>query len=83
MSSDQMILFNNNLTYELPVPSSVVVNKTKKRNYFQNRSYSGNQTMVCTLNTGADFVDLSNSNLIVKIINLLASHFLVGLIFYQ
>jgi len=67
MSSDQMILFNNNLTYELPVPSSVVVNKTKKRNYFQNRSYSSQQTMVATLNTGADFVDLANSNLVVKV----------------
>jgi len=67
MSSDQMILFNNNLTYELPVPSSVVVNKTKKRNYFQNRSYASQQTMVATLNTGADFVDLANSNLVVKV----------------
>ncbi len=67
MSSDQMILFNNNLTYELPVPSSVVVNKTKKRNYFQNRAYSSGQTMVATLNTGADFIDLANSNLVVKV----------------
>ncbi len=67
MSSDDMILFNNNLTYTLPIPSSVVVNKTKKRNYFQNRSYNSQQTMVCTLNTGADYIDLANSNLIVKI----------------
>ena len=67
MSSDDMILFNNNLTYELPVPSSVVVNKTKKRNYFQNRSYASQQTMVATLNTGADFVDLANSNIVVKV----------------
>jgi hypothetical protein len=62
-----MVLFNNNLTYTLPVPSSVVVNKTKKRAYFQNRSYGSGQTMVCTLNSGSSFTDLANSNLVVKI----------------
>jgi len=66
MSSDEMILFNNGLNYTLPVPSSVAVNKTKKRSYFQNRSYQSGQTMVCTLNTGASFIDLANSNLVVK-----------------
>ena len=67
MSSDAMILFNNNLEYTLPTPTSVVVNKTKKRNYFQNRSYASQQTMVATLNTGADYIDLANSNLVVKL----------------
>ena len=67
MSSDEAILFNNSLTYTLPVPSSVVVNKTKKRSYFQNRSYASGQTMVCTLNSGSSYADLANSNLVVKI----------------
>ena len=67
MSSDEMILFNNGLNYTLPVPSSVAVNKTKKRSYFQNRSYQSGQTMVATLNTGASFIDLANSNLVMKI----------------
>ena len=67
MSADSQILFNNNLEYTLPVPSSVVVNKTKKRNYFQNRTYSSGQTMVCTLNTASDFIDLANSSLVVKL----------------
>ena len=67
MSSDDAILFSNNLTYKLPVPTSVVSNRVRKRNYFQNRSYSSGQTAVCTLNTGADFIDLNNSSLVVKI----------------
>ncbi len=67
MSSDEMVLFNNGLNYTLPVPSSVAVNKTKKRSYFQNRSYQSGQTMVATLNTGASFIDLANSNLVVKV----------------
>lgn len=67
MSSDEMILFNNGLNYTLPVPSSVAVNKTKKRSYFQNRSYQSGQTMVATLNTGASFIDLTNSNVVVKV----------------
>ena len=65
--TDEMILFSNNLTYTLPVPASVVVNKCKKRSYFQNRSYASGQTMVATLNSGADFIDLANSNLVVKV----------------
>ena len=67
MSSDDAILFSNNLTYKLPTPTSVVSNRVRKRNYFQNRSYTQGQTMVCTLNTGADFIDLNNSSLVVKI----------------
>jgi hypothetical protein len=67
MASDDMILFNNGLTYQLPVPSSVAVNKTKKRSYFQNRSYKSGETMVATLNTGSSFIDLTNSNLVVKV----------------
>jgi len=67
MSSDEMILFNNGLNYTLPVPSSVAVNKTKKRSYFQNRSYKSGETMVATLNTGSSFIDLTNSNLVVKV----------------
>ena len=65
--SDSMIIFQNNLTYKLPVPSSVTVNRTKKRSYFQNRTYTAQQTMVATLNTGSDFVDTKNSNLVIKL----------------
>jgi len=67
MSSDSSILFANNLSYTLPTPSSVVTNRVLKRQYFQNRSYSSEQTMTCQLNTGTDYVDLKNSALILKI----------------
>lgn len=62
-----MILFQNGLDYSLPVPTSVVTNKTKKRSYFQNRSYSSQQTMVCTWSSASDYIDTANSSLVVKI----------------
>ena len=67
MSTDQSILFNNNLQYKLPTPTSVVTNRCLKRQYFQNRSYSSEQTMTCQFNTGTDFVDLKNSALVFKV----------------
>jgi hypothetical protein len=62
-----MILFNNGLSYQLPVPTSVVTNKVKKRSYFQNRSYDSQQTMVCTWSSASDYIDAANSNLVVKV----------------
>lgn len=67
MSSDEMILFSNGLDYSLPVPTSVVTNKTKKRSYFQNRAYASQQTMVCTWSSASDYIDAANSSLIVKV----------------
>jgi len=67
MSSDSSILFANNLSYTLPTPSSVVTNRVLKRQYFQNRSYSSEQTMTCQFNTGTDYVDLKNSALVIKV----------------
>ena len=67
MSSDSSILFQNNMSYRLPTPSSVVTNRVLKRQYFQNRSYSSEQTMTCQFNTGTDFVDLKNSALVLKV----------------
>jgi hypothetical protein len=65
--SSESVLFANNLDYKLPTPSSVVTNRVLKRNYFQNRSYGEGQTMVCTLSTGTDQVDLKNSSLVLQI----------------
>jgi len=53
--------------YKLPTPTSVVTNRVLKRQYFQQRSYSSEQTMTCTFNTGTDYVDVKNSALILKI----------------
>jgi len=67
MSSDESILFANNLSYKSPVPVSVATSRVLKRNYFQNTNYTNGQTMVCTLNTGTDFVDQKNSSLVLKL----------------
>ena len=65
--SEESILFANNLSYKLPIPSSVVVDRVLKRQYFQNTNYSENTTMVCTFNTGTDYIDTKNSSLVLKI----------------
>ncbi len=65
--TDASILFQNNLTYKLPTPSSVVTNRVLKRQHFQQRQYSAQQTMTCKWNTGTDYVDLKNSALVLKV----------------
>lgn len=67
MSSDSSILFANNLDYQAPIPSSVTINRVLKRQMFQNRQYSSQQTMTCVLNTGVDMVDTTNSSLVLKV----------------
>lgn len=67
MSSDSSILFQNNLDFMAPVPSSVTVNRVLKKQQFQNRSYDQQQTMTCVLNTGVDMVDCVNSSLVIKV----------------
>ena len=57
MSTDESILFANNLIYDAPAASSVTTNRVLKRQQFQNRNYSEGQTATCTLNTGTDFID--------------------------
>ena len=84
MSSDEMLIFQNGLSYQLPVPTSLVVDKTCKRNYFNNRTYSAGQTMVCTWNTGSEFINIHESSLVVKIkvestnVNQFACNFGIG-----
>ena len=68
-TSDQVaqVLFSNNLTYTLPSASSIATNRVMKRNYFQNRTYQNDTTMICQLNTGTDFIDPVNSTLNLKV----------------
>ena len=68
-TSDQVaqVLFSNNLTYTLPSASSIATNRVMKRNYFQNRTYQNDTTMICQLNTGTDFIDPINSTLNLKV----------------
>ena len=67
-SVDQSILFINNLSYQLPTPSSVVTNRVLKRAYFQNRNYASENTMICQFNTGSDSVNTKNSKLVLKVV---------------
>ena len=61
------VLFANNLTYTLPSASSIATNRVMKRNYFQNRNYQNDTTMICQFNTGTDFIDPINSSLNLKV----------------
>lgn len=65
--SEESILFANNLSYKLPIPSSVAVDRVLKRQYFQNTSYGEGQSMICTFNTGTDYIDTKNSSLVMKV----------------
>lgn len=67
MSTEESTLFQNNLIYEAPSPSSLTTNRVLKRQQFQNRSYSEQQTATCTFNTGVDFVDQKNSSLVITV----------------
>lgn len=67
MTANSSLLFVNNLDYSLPAPSSVATGRQHKRSYFQNRSYSQGETMVAQLNTGTDFIDTSNSSIVIKV----------------
>jgi len=61
------VLFANNLTYTLPSSSSIATNRVMKRNYFQNRNYQNDTTMISQWNTGTDFIDPVNSTLNLKV----------------
>ena len=61
------VLFANNLTYTLPSASSIATNRVMKRNYFQNRNYQNDTTMICQFNTGTDFIDPINSSLNLRV----------------
>jgi hypothetical protein len=61
------VLFANNLTYTLPSSSSIATNRVMKRNYFQNRNYQNDTTMICQYNTGTDFIDPINSTLNLRV----------------
>lgn len=63
----EQILFNNNMSYTLPSPASVVTNKVYKRQPFQQRKYASEATMLCTWNTGNDMIDTANSSLVLKV----------------
>ncbi len=67
MATMDALMYSNGLVYELPIPSSMVMNRTLKRNYFQQNGYQTEQNATCLWNTGTDFVDCANSTLVLKV----------------
>ena len=59
-SSDLLI---NNLIYVSPEPLSLAVNRTQVRNYFQRNQYNAEETAICILNSGTEYIDPCNSYL--------------------
>ncbi len=51
------LLYANNLIYTFPSDYSVCVNSTRKEMLFAQRTYNDGDTMICSLNTGADYID--------------------------
>jgi hypothetical protein len=53
----------NDLNYVLEPDLSVAVNKSAKKHFFQSAEYASNQTGICIINSGADYVDTRRSYL--------------------
>lgn len=56
-NSSAGLLYANNLVYTFPTDYSVCVNSTRKEQLFATRTYNDGETMICVLNTGADYID--------------------------
>lgn len=61
MSKRQGLIAVNDLMYVLEPDLSVASNKTHKNHFFQASEYSQNQTAICILNSGADYIDTRRS----------------------
>jgi hypothetical protein len=57
----------NNLIYKLPKSLTNSVNATLTKQYFQKRTYRGNESAICILNSGNDFVDWGESFLFFRV----------------
>jgi len=53
----------NDLNYVLPPDMSVSVNRTHTNHYFQQSKFSNNQRAICSLNSGANYLDMRQSSL--------------------
>jgi hypothetical protein len=57
----------NNLIYKLPKSLTNSVNSTLTKQYFQKRTYRGNESAICILNSGNDFVNWGDSFLFMRV----------------
>lgn len=67
MSKRQGLISVNDLNYVLEPDLSVAVNKTHKKHFFQNASYTSQQRAICILNSGADYIDTTRSYLSFRV----------------
>ena len=61
LSKRQGLIAVNDLTYVLEPDLSVASNKTHKVHFFQANEYVSNQSAICILNSGADYIDTRRS----------------------
>ena len=61
MSKRLGLIAVNDLNYILEPDLSVATNKTHKNHFFQSNEYTPNQTAICILNSGADYIDTRRS----------------------
>jgi hypothetical protein len=63
------ILQLNDLTFKAEPDLAVVVQRNTQSSYFQSQSYAPGATMTCIINSGASFVNLRQSSLILDVQN--------------
>jgi len=73
-SNIENLLTWSDLSYKVPMPSSVVSRRTVKKQDFQLSSYSsGGQSMICYIQSGDDYIDFKNSVLLFGLANTVAT----------
>ncbi len=65
--SKQSDLIVNNLLYTIPSRDTTAIERSFKRNYFDQRNYTAGQLARCVWQTGSQFVDCQSSSLVFDV----------------
>jgi len=65
--SKQSDLIVNNLLYTIPSRDTTAIERSYKRNYFDQRNYTAGQLARCVWQTGSQFVDCQSSSLVLRV----------------
>ena len=65
-TSDRLLI--NNLVYTLPSSETEALQRNDMRNYFDQRNYNAGQTIRAVFQTGARYVDVLNSSLVMDVV---------------
>jgi hypothetical protein len=65
--SKQSDLIVNNLLYTIPSRDTTAIERSFKRNYFDQRNYTAGQLARCVWQTGSQFVDCQSSSLVLRV----------------